>query len=136
MNRDHILVVFDDSSAGRRALEEAALIADERQAELSVVALVDYDTRQIGCCVPAGYWNGVLGELARGDLSKARDLIGARGASTSFDVAPGGGMKGIERVAERLDCDLLVVPRHGPFGRLSLRRLKRRTKAEVVDIPV
>lgn len=135
MDGNHVLVVFDDSSAGRRALEAAALVADERRADLSVVVLVDYDTRQIGCCVPAGYWNGVLTELASGDLGKARDLVGTRRASTSFEVASGNGMKGIEQASAKFGSDLVVVPRHGPLGRLSLHRLKRRIDAEVLGIP-
>ena len=135
MKRDHILIVFDDSSAGRRALEEGAAIADERHAELSVVAMVDYDTRQIGCCVPAGYWNGVLKDLALDELDTARDLIGGRQTTTSFDVAAGIGTKGIEQATSRLGCDLVVVPRHGVFGHLALRRLRRRIGADVVGVP-
>ncbi|MBK8293996.1 MAG: universal stress protein [Solirubrobacterales bacterium] len=135
MKRDHILVVFDDSSAGRRALEEATAIADERQAELSVVAMVDYDTRQIGCCVPAGYWNGVLKDLARDELDTARELVGERRGTTSFDIAAGTGTKGIEQATSRLGCDLVVVPRHGAFGRLALRRMRRHVHADVIGVP-
>ena len=101
---DHILVVFDDSPASRRALREAAAVADRHRARISVVSLINYERRTVGCCIRSELWNGILDEVALGELDQARQLLGERSPPASFDIVPGSGVAGnpSDRVATRL----------------------------------
>ena len=130
----HIMVVFDDSPASRRALQDAAAIADEHDARLSVVTLVNYERRTRGCCLRSGYWNEVLDEVALGELASARAVLGERDLPPRFDILPGAGSSGVRRAASQLGCDLVLVPVRGLLGRLTVRRLRRRVPAEVLGV--
>lgn len=131
---EHIMVVFDDSRASRRALRDAAAIADEHMARLSVVTLVNYEARTIGCCLRSGYWNRVLDEVAMGDLAAAREVLGDRDPAPGFDIVAGTGPSAVREAASRLACDLVLVPVRGPLGRLTVKRLRRRVPAEVIGV--
>jgi nucleotide-binding universal stress UspA family protein len=134
---DHILVVYDGSRASRKALVDAAAIADEHEAEISVVALVDHQRANLGCArcgLAATYWNGVLDGMAGGDLAAARRILGERDPEPRFEIVSGAGPSGVRRAVARLGCDLVLVPARGPLrGRLA-RQVRRRVTAGVVGV--
>lgn len=131
---EHILVVFDRSAAARRALLDAAAIADEHDAEISVVTLIEPERRTLGRCLRSGYWNRVLDEVARADLEAAAAMLGDRDPVPRFDVIRRAGGRGLRDAVATLGADLVLVPRRGPLPGLSLRRLRRGLEAEVVGV--
>jgi nucleotide-binding universal stress UspA family protein len=134
---DHILVVCDGSPASQQALIDAAAIADEHEAEISVVALVPDRRANIGCArrgLASTYWNGIMEEMAESDLAAARRILGDRDPEPHFEVVSGAGPSGVRRAVARLGCDLVLVPARGPLrGRLA-RQVRRRVTAEVVGV--
>src|SRR3954470_6732469 len=77
----HVAVMVDGSAAAARALLEAAAIADEHEASLTVIAPVPHDRRTDGSAVRAvrrAAWNRTLDAAAEADLAHARALLGAR----------------------------------------------------------
>ena len=131
---DHVLVVFEDSGAARTALRDAAAIADEHGARLSVVTLINYERRSLGCCLRTGYWNRVLDEVALAEQAAAREILGDRDPAPGFEIVPGSGPDAVRSIVERLGCDLVLLPLRGWFGRRSIRRVRRSVRAEVVGV--
>ena len=85
----HVAVMVDGSAAAERALLEAAAIADEHEASLTVIAPVPHDRRTDGPAVRAvrrAAWNRTLDAAAEADLARARALLGER--SRSRGTAP------------------------------------------------
>jgi nucleotide-binding universal stress UspA family protein len=121
----HVAVMFNASAAAERALHEAASIADEHGAQLTVITPVPHDRRMVCCAVchvGRGYWNAVMDEVAEADLAKARALLGAREPEPRYRAVSGSGASAVRREADRLACDLVVVPDRGRFRR-AVRRL-------------
>ena len=133
---DHVLVVYDGSARGRRALLEGAAMADEHEAELSVITLVEHDERRVGCAcaVSASAWNRMMDEIAEEDLAVAREILGEREPPTRFGIAPGHGIAAIRRVVADLGCDLVLVPGRARLGLSRTRRLRRALAAEVLEV--
>lgn len=131
---DHVLVVFEDSAAARCALRDAAAIADEHHARLSVVTLINYERRSLGCCLRTGYWNRVLDEVALAELGAAREILGERDPAPDFEIVPGSGPDAVRMIVDRKRCDLVLLPVHGWFGQRSIRRVRRGVPAEVVGV--
>ncbi|MFN8162150.1 MAG: universal stress protein [Solirubrobacterales bacterium] len=133
----HVLVIHDGSSSARKALVDAATIADEHDAEISVVALIDRQPAEVGCarCRQAtAYWNGVLEEMAQADLAEARGTLGEREPAPRFEIVSGAGPSGVRRAVARFGCDLVLVPARGPFRERLARRVRRRVTASVVAV--
>jgi nucleotide-binding universal stress UspA family protein len=121
----HVAVMFNASAAAERALLEAAAIADEHDAQLTVITSVPHDRRMVCCAachVGAGYWNAVMDEVAEADLAKARAILGAREPEPRCRAVSGSGASEVRREAARLRCDLLVLPDRRRFRR-AVRRL-------------
>ncbi len=131
----HILVVDDGTAASRRALADAAAIADEHRAEISVVALVPEERHTVGCCgVGAPRWNRMLREVADAELLEASLILGDRDPRPRFEIVSGTGSEAVLGAVERLGCDLVLVPAHGPLrGRLA-RRVRRGLDARAVAV--
>ena len=127
----HILVVFENSRAGKRALRDAAAIADEHRARISVARIVEYERRTYGCCIRSVQWNQILDEVALDELALARDVLGERYPPPRFEVVPGRGDKAIPGLVDRLGCDLVLVPSRRIGGRRSLRRLRSSLSVDI-----
>lgn len=87
---EHLLVVCDGSSASNRALAEGACIADEHEAQMSVVALAAYEERTASCCggIGACAWNRIQRELAEADLFSAQLKLAGREPEPTFQIVP------------------------------------------------
>jgi len=131
---DHILVVCEDSRAGRRALRSAAAMADEHRARISVVSMINPERRTVGCCMRSDQWNRILDEVAHEQLDSARGVLGERDPAPRFEIVPAIGSRALRRVADRLGCELVLMPVRGLFARWSVRRLRRGMRAEVCGV--
>lgn len=130
----HILVVFEGSKAGKRALRDAAALGEEHRAEISVVTIIGYDPRTIGCCLRSGYWNRVLDEVALDELALARDILGERDPAPRFEIVPDRGTDTVLRIVTRLGCDLVLMPTGRWRGARSVRRLRRAAGVDVLGV--
>lgn len=128
---DHILVVCEDSRAGRRALRSAAAVADEHRARISVISMINPERRTVGCCMRSDQWNRILDEVAHEQLDSARGILGERDPAPRFEIVPAIGSRALRRVADRLGCDLVLVPVRGFFAGWSVRRLRRGMRADI-----
>ena len=131
----HVAVMFDASAAAERALLEAVSIADEHDAQLTVISAVPHDRRRVGCAVCSvrrRSWNRTMDEVAQADLAKARVLLGGREPAPRFRAVSGSGVSAVRRAALELGCDLLVVPRRR-FSRRP-KRLPPPAAAEILDV--
>jgi nucleotide-binding universal stress UspA family protein len=137
----HVLVVFDHSAAAARALLDAAAIAEEHGAEISVISTVPHDPGRRGCAtcgVSRSHWNAMLTELAESELATARAILGERLPATRFGVVSGVDGGTLRRTVSELGCDLLVLPERGRFRRRGARRrvarLRRRLAVDVLEV--
>lgn len=130
---EHVLVLYENSRRGAAAIRQAAAA----NARLTVVTVAVIESADAKCCdTRAGYWNGVVRELAAADLDRARSLVGAR-ASAEFKVLTGQSLlAALTLEAERSGADMVVVPSgrgiHPWFRARRARRLQRRTVDAVV----
>ena len=85
---EHVLVLYENSRRGAAAIQEAVAVAPA-DARLTVVTVAVTESQGAKCCdTRAGYWNGVVRELAGADLDRARSLIGDR-TTAVFKVLTG-----------------------------------------------
>lgn len=121
---NHILVVFENSGAGRRALREAAAIADEHRARISVAIIVAYERRGYGCCIRSVQWNEILDEIALEEVAIARGVLGDREPPPRFEIVPADGAGTVRELVARLGGGLVLVPARRWTGRRTIRRLR------------
>jgi nucleotide-binding universal stress UspA family protein len=129
----HVLAIYRATPAGEQAVREARAIASENRAQLTVAVVGGYPSRTCGCRLRDVRWDATLREDALGELSQAREALGPTLAHMA--VIEGRGPRAIASAAERLRCDLVVVP----VARLAFRggvarALRRRTAATVIGI--
>jgi hypothetical protein len=130
---EHVLVLYENSQRGAAAIRQAAAT----NARLTVVTVAVTESADAKCCdTRAGYWNGVVRDLAAADLNRARSLVGAR-ASAEFKVLTGHSLlAALALEAERSGAGMVVVPSdrgiHPWFRARRARRLQRRTVDAVV----
>jgi hypothetical protein len=133
---EHILVLYENSRRGGAAIRQAAAAAPA-SARLTVVTVAVTESADAKCCdTRAGYWNGVVRELAEADLDRARSLIEGRTAA-EFKVLIGRSvLTALTLEAEQSGADTVVVPSgrgiHPWFRARRARRLQRRTADAVV----
>ena len=131
----HVAVMVDGSAAAERALLEAAAIADDHEASLTVIAAVPHDRRTDGSAVRAvrrAAWNRTLDAAAEADLAHARVLLGEREPEPRYLAVSGSVVSGVRREVARLGCDLVVLPNRGRFRNGHARRLRRTLAADVL----
>ncbi len=131
----HVAVMIDGSAAAERALLEAVAIADEHEADLTVITSVPHDRRRIGCAICTARrtsWNRTLDEVAEADLARAESLVGPREPEPRYRAVSGSGVTGVRREVARLGCDVLVLPNRGRFRNRQARRLRRTLVADVL----
>ncbi|GIK78409.1 MAG: hypothetical protein EDQ89_07810 [Acidobacteria bacterium] len=129
----HVLVVFESSRAGGRALELAAAVADEYAARITVAIVIAYE-RAIGCCLRSVQWNRILDEIALEEVGAAREILGERDPPPRFEIVPSDDGRGLPSVVERLGCDLVLVPKRRWGGGRAIRRLRGATPADVRSV--
>src|SRR6202012_4917717 len=70
-----VLVLFESGADGVTALHQAAELAAERQAELTVVTVAPQDTSVRSCGPGRSLYNQHIRELAEHDLQDAREAL-------------------------------------------------------------
>lgn len=136
----HTLVVYGSSPRADASLREVARGARDVAARLTVVALALQEPELRRCCdMRSVYWNGVMREMARSELARARlaveedpsvalDVLGFSGHRAPDAIAGYAAGLGVGRI-------VLADPRAAGLGRLALRRLRRRSTVPVSDGP-
>ena len=133
---EHVLVLYENSPRGDAAIREAVAVAPTN-ARLTVVTVAVIESGDARCCdTRAGYWNGVVRELAGGDLDRARSVIGDGGTAV-FKVLTGkSALAALAHEVEESRADLVVVPSgrgiHPWFRARRARQLRRRARDAVV----
>jgi hypothetical protein len=132
-----ILVLYENSSRGTAAIEQAAEAAAQARASLTVVVVAVTEREDAGCCdTRAGYWNGVVRELASADLQRARSLLGDGTPAEFTVVTERSVLAALALETERSRADMVVVPSgrgvHPWFRSRRARRLQRRATGAVV----
>jgi nucleotide-binding universal stress UspA family protein len=129
----HVLAIYQATSTGKRAIREASAIATEHGAQLTIAVTAGERSRRGCCAISADRWDAVVFEGALQDLDDAHCVVGEAGAHLA--IIEGSGPRVIADAAERMRCDLVVVPvaRFSPRGGLA-RALRRRTGASVIGI--
>jgi nucleotide-binding universal stress UspA family protein len=132
-----VLVLYESSSRGAAAIEQAAEAAAQAHASLTVVVVAVTEREDAGCCdTRAGYWNGVVRELASADLRRARSLLGDATGAEFTVVTERSELAALALEIERSRADVVVVPSgrgvHPWFRSRRARRLQRRATGAVV----
>jgi nucleotide-binding universal stress UspA family protein len=132
-----VLVLYESSSRGAAASEQAAEAAAQAHASLTVVVVAVTEREDAGCCdTRAGYWNGVVRELASADLRRARSLLGDATGAEFTVVTERSELAALALEIERSRADVVVVPSgrgvHPWFRSRRARRLQRRATGAVV----
>lgn len=130
----HILVLYESSRRSAAALEQAADLATRSGARLTVVVAAILESEHPSCCdTRAGYWNGIVRELAAADLVRARGLLRA-GTAADFRVVPARSIPiALASEAERCGADLVLVPSARGIRRSRrARQVQRRVRDAVV----
>jgi hypothetical protein len=133
---EHVLVLYENSRRGAAAIRQAAAVAP-RSARVTVVTVAVTESGGARCCdTRAGYWNGVVRELAGADLDRARTLIEGR-TTAVFKVLTGQSvLAALTLETQQSGADLVVVPSgrgiHPWFRARRARRLQRRAANAVV----
>ncbi len=134
----HVLVAYEPSRSGEDAVRRAAELAAESGARLTVVTVAVSEPTDRKCCdTRSVYWNGVLRELARDELSRAVVAVGSD-ADAEFRVISGRSVpSAIAEEAERCEADVVIVGRERgllPWTRTRrVRQLQRRTSRAVIS---
>jgi hypothetical protein len=132
-----VLVLYENSSRGAAAIEQAAEAAVQAHASLTVVVVAVTEREDAGCCdTRACYRNGVVRELASADLRRARSLLGDGTAAEFTVVTERSVLAGLALETERSRADMVVLPSsrgvHPWFRSRRARRLQRRATGAVV----
>lgn len=115
---DRILVPIDFSDHSRKALDEAAKLADQMQAKLMLLHVIEDSV------MPPFYMVGVdhllsateISDQAESELSKMADLFKTAPKGATIHVARGRAAHEIVRFCERQNVDLIVMSTHGLTG--------------------
>jgi hypothetical protein len=136
----HTLVVYGSSQRADASLREVARAARAAAASLTVVALALQEPARRRCCdMQSAFWNGLMREMARSELGRAR-LAVDDDSSVALDVLGFSGLRAPDVIADyavQVGAERIVLadPRAAGLGRLALRRLRRRSAVPVSDGP-
>jgi len=114
---DRILVPTDGSACAEHAVEHAIDLAEQYDAELHVLSVVD--SRDVSHSAPAispQQIEQTLRDRAESVVEDAADRAGAAGIETVTAVEPGIPDDVIVDYAADNDCDLIVMGTHGRTG--------------------
>ena len=107
-----LLISFDGSESSRNALKQAIKLAGAEKEwieALSVMPAYEGDIEFIGVSDIKGVLEGPKEKL----LAEAKDIAGAEGAEIMTDIEYGKVYERIVDVADKKDCDLIVMGRRG-----------------------
>jgi nucleotide-binding universal stress UspA family protein len=136
----HLLVAYDGTSEGDRAIVAADLLAQQDRSRLTIVVVVELErTLRWVTRWPRGtsVWNDVLLDRARADLERAARLVETPADLTVLFGPP---HRAIPDGAKELDCDAIILP---PRPRRHLARLlsrdhsaaiRRRASCEILQL--
>lgn len=113
---DRILACIDlnDESTTDTILPVAEELADKHNSELHVLTVLpSYSMSIVGSFFPEGHENDML-ETARQSLTKFLHARPKREPETQGHVTEGTIYDEIMRIANKLDCDLIVLAAHRP----------------------
>lgn len=130
-----ILLPTDGSKGAEKAVEHALSLAEEYDAELHVLNVVDISSQST-----TDMWTNVLGELEKKGEELTQEVVAKaeeRGIDASAEVINGVPSREIVNRADEEDADLMVM---GTHGRTGLDRLLIGSVAEKVvrtaEVPV
>jgi nucleotide-binding universal stress UspA family protein len=127
-----VLVLFESGEDGVTALHQAAELALEREAELTVVTVAPQDTSARSCGPGRSLYNQHVRELAEHDLQNAREALPELAGQAIFTTLVQGRDPELAHWAAARDFDVIVVPRRRwVTGGREARRLRRATAADV-----
>lgn len=135
MAESHTLVIYGPSARGDATLRELARCGAGR---LTVAALARSEAERARCCqFHSAYWNELMRDMARSDLTRAR-LAVDDDPSVGMHVISVRGYRAADAIVQHavgLGAHRIVVadPRAAGLGRLALRRLRRRSTVPVGD---
>jgi nucleotide-binding universal stress UspA family protein len=132
-----ILVLYENSRFGAAALDQAATLAAREGALLAVVVVAVTEPEDARCCdTRAGYWNGIVRELADEDLGRARALLRGSTAEEFRVVTARSIPTALAIEAQRFRADMILVPSARGFHRWSRSRRARQIQRRVRDAVV
>lgn len=137
-----IVVWFEDSAAGRLALEQAQRLADTKGAHLTVLTIAIHE-RVIGCgrCLQGTVlWNLEMQKMAHETLNQAKELLAAS-IHAECEVVVGDPVDQIVAAATNHQANTIVLPwqrnrRLDPPARRNLaQRLTAKGSWQVIVAP-
>ncbi len=140
-----VLVLFERSPNGVKALREAGEMIADTDAELTVVTVAARECRR--CCGPSvEVHNGAQRDVARRELREAHAILGAAAPRAAFKLLLGHPEPMSSRRqlavplalwAGRHGFDLVILPRHplAKGGHRAATAMRRLTSVEVRLVP-
>lgn len=107
MSTRRVLVHFDGSRAGERAVAEAAATACEQGAALIVLVLAQVEEPSPCCNLQTTFWNAEMRRLAQAAAHQARGLL-PEGVDAEIVVRETSGRSAVRQVAGELGCETLI----------------------------
>lgn len=140
-----IVIVYEQSAAGRAALLHAHSLASQAGARLAVVAVASKERTDVGCgsCRQgAAFRNELACEGAESALSEARAVLSSCPSSVTvgYGLARGAFRRAVAQAAREQRADVIVLPARGGrlrrrFSRDRAAMLEGRTAGAVVVVP-
>ncbi len=140
-----IVIVYEQSAAGRAALLHAHSLASQAGARLAVVAVASKERTDVGCgsCRQgAAFRNELACEGAESALSEARAVLSSCPPSVTvgYGLARGAFRRAVAQAAREQRADVIVLPARGGrlrrrFSRDRAAMLEGRTAGAVVVVP-
>jgi hypothetical protein len=128
-----VLVLYEPTERGGRALRTGVEAAAGANVELTVVTLAPQVARSRGCLPSAEPYNWAVREEAELELRAARELVWASGTGATFKVLADDRDPPLEEWVKTAGFELVLLPRHrlSARGHPAAGRLRRSTTAEV-----
>ena len=114
-----ILLCYDGTPEGRRALRSGAALAQQLDAETHLLSVIDFSWWASGYDVLSSMAFDIDEQAAREVLNDGIERLSACGINATGHFCVGDRVDRIATMAERLGADLIVIGHHhlGPFAR-------------------
>lgn len=128
-----VIVLYEPTKHGRRALAEGERLARDRRARLRVLVSSHHERQNRGCAqcqANVAFWNRELETIAHEELDQARALL-EDPADTEYRVINASNSRVLATLVASEGADLIVVPwrRSGSLSRRLGRGLIARLRA-------